>query len=295
MNRETWSIHRPWVIFVIVATMLLSLSYWAYVIAYGSAVSGSTWPGIIYGSLALGIMFFDALLGARKKVPSWRVGRASSWLRGHLWLSLLLFPLLFFHSAFQWGGTMTGVLWFLFIFVMGSGLLGIALQQILPRLMTEAVSMETIYQQIPHVLSQLLYDADVRVAQAVGALGFDLVAPEGVTGARLKEVVATEDTERFKKIYLQEIRPYLERQYSLRKKFASREQMLSRMRGLKTLMPVMFHDLMDVLVSYLEEKRELEIQRLLHFWLHSWLVVHVPLSVLLIVLSCIHAVVALWY
>ena len=38
-------------------------------------------------------MIFAALLGARKKVPVWRVGRAQTWMRGHLWLGVLTLPL----------------------------------------------------------------------------------------------------------------------------------------------------------------------------------------------------------
>ena len=54
-------------------------------------------------------MIFAALLGARKRVPVWRLGRAQAWMRGHLWLGLLSLPIILFHGAFHFGGAMTQV------------------------------------------------------------------------------------------------------------------------------------------------------------------------------------------
>jgi len=44
-----------------------------------------------------------------------------------------------------------------------------------------------------------------------------------------------------------------------------------------------------------EEKRDLDRQSRLHRIMYSWLLVHVPLSFLLIILGAIHAVMALRY
>jgi hypothetical protein len=44
-----------------------------------------------------------------------------------------------------------------------------------------------------------------------------------------------------------------------------------------------------------EERRELAQQKRLHHWLHGWLLVHVPLSLALLLLSAAHAVLALRY
>src|SRR5713226_2974348 len=93
-------------------------------------------------------MVFAGLLGARKKVPVWRVGRAQTWMRGHLWLGLLSLPLILFHGGFRFGGPLTSVLMVLFIIVIVSGVLGAALQHYLPRVMTLQVPMETIYEEI---------------------------------------------------------------------------------------------------------------------------------------------------
>jgi hypothetical protein len=49
------------------------------------------------------------------------------------------------------------------------------------------------------------------------------------------------------------------------------------------------------LQTYCEERRLLADQERLHFWLHSWLLLHVPLSAALLVLGVAHAATALYY
>jgi hypothetical protein len=49
------------------------------------------------------------------------------------------------------------------------------------------------------------------------------------------------------------------------------------------------------LESICGEEQQLSRQIRLHGWLHAWLLVHVPLSILLLLLATIHAVVALRY
>ena len=46
----------------------------------------------------------------------------------------------------------------------------------------------------------------------------------------------------------------------------------------------------DRLARFCEERRLLREQERIHFWLHAWLLVHVPLTVALLVLGAIHVV-----
>ena len=111
-------------------------------------------------------MIFAALLGARKKVPVWRVGRAQTWMRGHLWLGLLSLPLILLHSGFRYGHGLTAVLMTLLIIVVASGVFGAVLQHYMPHVMTREMTMETIYEEIGHVRAQLLEEAEEIVKQA---------------------------------------------------------------------------------------------------------------------------------
>ena len=63
-------------------------------------------------------------------------------MRGHLWLGLLSLPLILFHGAFHFGGTLTRVLLWLLIVTVASGVFGAVLQNYIPRIMTSDVPLE---------------------------------------------------------------------------------------------------------------------------------------------------------
>ncbi len=127
---------------------------------------GGTGLGLTFGVIGFAFMIFAGLLGARKKVPVWRIGRAQTWMRGHLWLGLLSLPILLLHSGFRYGHGLTAVLMTLLIIVVASGIFGAALQHYMPRVMTREVTMETIYEEIGHVRAQLLEEAEELIAKA---------------------------------------------------------------------------------------------------------------------------------
>jgi len=199
-------------------------------------------------------MLFAGLLGARKKVPVWRVGRAQTWMRGHLWLGLLSLPLILYHAGFVWHGPLTSVLMILLIIVWLSGITGAVIQHYVPEMLLREVPLETIYEEIPHVRTQLLDEAD-RV----------------VSGTALQE------------IYAGSIRPALADGGEVA--FAQ----------FYRLFPSEVHPALKSLESICEEERQLTRQRKLYHVLHTWLLVHVPLSIVLLVLGAIHAIIALRY
>ena len=57
-------------------------------LAFGPPWSGGSAIGLAYGIIGFGMMVFAGLLSVRKKLPIWRIGRAQTWMRGHLWLGL---------------------------------------------------------------------------------------------------------------------------------------------------------------------------------------------------------------
>src|SRR5438552_11111658 len=159
--------HAPWFVFVIVATLFAT---WIYVGNFApESLSprfrppprfiqtpsehrsvGGTPLGLIFGATSLSIFVFAALLGVRKKIVLWRIGNIQRWLRAHIWLTLLTVPLVLLHSGFRLGGAITTLLMVLFAIVIMSGLYGLVLQHIMPRLMKERLPAETVYEQIPH-------------------------------------------------------------------------------------------------------------------------------------------------
>ena len=117
--------HRSWffaslTIFVVAGACLYSV----FTLTYPGGPRGNSLPGLVYGLLGYGMMLFAGLLGARKKVPIWRIGRAQTWMRGHLWLGALSLPMILFHSAFSARGPLTLVMMILLYLVVLSGITG---------------------------------------------------------------------------------------------------------------------------------------------------------------------------
>src|SRR5262252_1192956 len=130
---------------------------------------GGSAVGLLFGVVGFAFMLYAAALGARKRVPTWRLGRAKAWMRGHLWLGLLALPMILFHGGFHFGGTLTRVLMWLLIVTVASGIYGAVLQHLVPRKMTSDVPLETIYDEIAQVRALLAAEADRTVEACCGS------------------------------------------------------------------------------------------------------------------------------
>src|SRR3989442_109215 len=162
--------HRRWVVGALVVLLVATAAYVPYARGAMQGPSGGSWPGLIYGGAGFALMVYAGLLGARRQVPTWRIGRATTWMKGHLWLGLLSYFLILFHGGFRWGGPLTFALMALFTVVILSGIYGLVLQQILPRMMQTQLPLETVYEQIDSIVAQLRSEADTLVAAVAGPL-----------------------------------------------------------------------------------------------------------------------------
>ncbi|MGA2098363.1 MAG: hypothetical protein ABSH39_18850 [Candidatus Acidiferrum sp.] len=306
---------RGWAIASLAMMMVFTGVYAVYAANVPDRPRGGSAIGLTFGVIGFGFMLFAALLGARKRVPTWRIGRAQAWMRGHLWLGLLSLPVILFHGGFHFGGTLTSVLMWLLIVTVLSGLFGAALQHYLPRVMTIDVKLETIYDEIGNVRVLLREEADRGVEALCGSLGLGKSAKEemqragGFTAARAMSVskggasvaVATETvvltdeaSAPLRTFYLGEMRPFLE-QPRRGSRLGNADKAHNAFAGLRTLMPEPAHGLVQDLEDICDEARQLVRQEQLHRWLHGWLLVHIPISMAVIVLGAVHAVVALRY
>src|SRR5205814_9241986 len=162
---------RGWALLTLAILAISAVVYVLYAFESPQGPRGGSTIGLIFGVAGFSFMIFAALLGARKRVPTWRVGRAQAWMRGHLWLGFLALPLILFHGGFHFGGTLTRILMWLLIVTVASGVFGAALQNYLPRLMTRDVPLETIYDEIKHVRQLLREEADRAMERLCGPLG----------------------------------------------------------------------------------------------------------------------------
>jgi hypothetical protein len=298
--------HRRWFLGSATILAIAVAAYIPYSLRSPHGPRGGSIPGLVYGTAGFAFMLFAGLLGLRKKFPIWRVGRAQTWMRGHLWLGLLAFPLILLHGGFHFGGLLTQVLMWLLTIVFASGLLGAALQHFVPRLHTAQLPMESIYEQIDRVRSQLVDEAQRLVEECCAALEGNLSnaterqrAAAASAGASWDVTIASgmqvdeQASAELKRVLSTEIRPYLERtgRHGVRLEDASVAAALFRQ--FRVLLPPTLHSNIDDLENICEEKRQLDKQSRLHKVLHGWLLVHVPLSYALLLLGAWHAVVAL--
>jgi hypothetical protein len=257
--------HRGWLWATLAMLAASAIAYEVFSVRSPGGARGGSAAGLAFGIAGYALMLYAGFIGVRKKVPVWRIGRAATWMRGHLWLGLLSFPLILFHSGFAWRGPLTALLMLLMLIVIVSGIFGAALQHYLPRQITARVPMETIYEEIPHVRAQLFEEADQLFETAVAA------------------EAEYEDKARFRDIYSSSIRPFLEHPPA--------EMFVP----LRQRVPAPFQAALGDFEDICEEQRQLNRQARLYHWLHAWLLVHVPLSVALLVLGGVHAVMALRY
>lgn len=285
--------HRGWLVASLAILGAGLLLYSGFRVPSGTRSMGGTAAGLAFGAAGFGFMIFAALLGARKRVAIYRFGRAQTWMRGHLWLGLLSLPLILFHSGFRYGHGLTAWLMTLLIAVVASGVFGAALQHYMPRMMTQDVPMETIYEEIGHVRAQLLEEAEELIKQACGA---DKTSAEGSEADSAAPAVAVMDQAvPLRNFYQQELKPFLENPGAGGSALSDAAQASSAFAQLRTLLPASLHTAIEDLEGICEEERQLTLQRRLHGWLHGWLLLHIPLSLALILLGAIHAVMALRY
>jgi hypothetical protein len=295
-----------------------------YILTSLNGARGGSLPGLFFASAGTGLIVFECLLGLRKKYPASPLGRVKTWLSAHVWLGLLSFLLILMHSGFRWGNGLAGLLMWMFLAIVVSGIFGVAMQNYIPRRMTELVPHETIYEQIPNVIRGLRIEADERVEYITADLGFGegeleyqpaggvkVYVDEGQKKSAAEKVQAEVQRrktaplievdegarEALRAHYSQEIRPYLQDQpaFESRRLLNGRELVAAYFAHLRTVMPVAAHDVLRDVEEICEQRRQLIVQRRMHHLLHTWLLVHVPLSFALLVLTGVHAVLSLRY
>jgi hypothetical protein len=319
---------RGWALASLTILAISAVVYVLYSFESPQGPRGGSTIGLIFGVVGFGLMIFAALLGARKRVPTWRVGRAQAWMRGHLWLGFLALPMILFHGGLHFGGTLTRVLMWLLIVTVFSGVFGAALQHYIPPMMTSDVPLETIYDEIGRVRTLLGEEADRAFESICGSLGLSKTlgkegqraggftalrtiaasavplrtsaavsagASAAVAAAPEIILLSEEESAPLRHFFLNEMRPFLEQPKQRGQRLGDAAKTTSAFAGLRTLLPAAAHVTLADLEDICDEARQLTRQERLHRWLHGWLLLHIPLSLALILLGAIHAVMALRY
>jgi hypothetical protein len=128
------------------------------------------------------------------------------------------------------------------------------------------------------------------------SLGTDLRATTTTMTATTTLIrVESQAVTQLRDMYAKTIKPYLEVRGPHGHVLADSRNAKAVFAQARTVSPATVHQMVDDLENICEEKRDLDRQTRMHRLLHGWLLVHVPLSLVLIVLGAIHAVMALRY
>src|SRR4029078_6129576 len=138
------------------------------------------------------------------------------------------------------------------------------------------------------VRRQLREEADQLAATICGplsdkapdAMEFNAAESESaaVNVATLVEI-EPEDRARFRTIYLDTIRSFLENPEAPDAGLSARGRSTTVFDSLRRMLPSPVHPILEDLEGICEEERQLNRQRTLYHFLHGWLLVHVPLSI----------------
>ena len=315
-DRENWPGHAPWA--ALAGILAAAATVWFALAGWGKPAwpSGASLPGLVFGATGGGIVLFEFLLWPRKKKRTWRVGRAQTWMRAHIWFGLLCLPVLIYHSGLRMGGSLSSVLMILLVVVVVSGIFGAIMQQFLPRRILHEVGSETIYSQIPFVIETLVKECDQLVAATCGpeenaaaesaengqSEGFITIGAIRIAGRVQGRVVETRpreapvpNSEILREFFRHSVVPVLRGEPSAPHALATPGRATVVFRELRTKLDPAAHSAVDLLENACSQRRQLDVQKRLTFWLHSWLWVHLPLSIALVVLMFVHVWAALRY
>ncbi len=295
--------HTPWAIFVILVTVGCGVLYLANfhpeMLPFHVALPaffgpvppmrrtvGGTPLGLIFGTVALLIFLFASALGIRKKKRVWPIGNVKLWLKAHIWLTILTMPLVAFHCGFHRGGAMPTLLLVLYALVMGSGFFGLALQQFMPGLMTSRITREVVYEEIPHLRRQILeaalaFRSELRaVAEKTGVAALGGRASVSALDAAGDTIARCMD---------EECLPYLFSKSGKRSQLAKQATAENYFRVMRLHTSEKWSPRVDELEAWCDDRRQMDLQLSMHHWLHGWLLIHVPISFALLIVTFWHA------
>lgn len=261
--------------------------------AVGAVAGLWPWPpppssplGVLLGLVAGAIVFFEMALVPRKWFRGKRLGATRVWMRWHIRLGLACLPVVLVHAGFGFGGPLTTATLVLFLLVTFSGVWGHVMQQWLPQKILAEVPQETIASQIDFVGDYHAVEAVRLVESLVTAPPEAESAEPAVLGSPAAELLAFRD-----KLLL----PYLRGSGGGRSPLASRAEAETRFSQLRASVPEVAGPTVERLRELADLRRQWDSQARMYFWLHNWLLVHLPLSVAMSALMVVHAVRALKY
>jgi hypothetical protein len=282
-------------------------------------VGGGSASGLLCGIAAGSVIVFEMLLWPRKAFRRLKLIPAKYWLAAHIWFGIASLPLAIVHCGFHLGGWLPMTFMILFVLTILSGLYGLAVQNLLPKWMLRNLPSETIYNQIDYVSEQTVEDARRLLVTACGRKLTDdqlleeepeieaaksttvvvgAVRQAGKTRGRTLETrrvsQAEEDSDALWTAF-DEITPFLLNGRQSETPVTNQQQASQWFGSLRSVCGEESESIIDILQGMCDQRRQFDIQQTVHRWLHTWLPIHIGLSVAVTVLLAAHVWTALKY
>lgn len=237
---------------------------------------GSPW-GMSYGVAAAVLLVASALYGVRRRamrlVSRRHLGSARLWLQWHVFGGLLFLLLMLMHSAFHLPtGALNSWVWALSIWTVLSGSIGLLLQRWIPRVLTSGLTLEVNYDRIPQLAGEVARQAAELAQQSPPAL---------------------------QALYVRTVAPALERPRRRLQFFVDITGGIGiHLRDFEYLRGFFGGDeeaQVDLMEELFRAKYALDAHYTLQQPLRWWLYLHVPTSILLLILVVIHILTVIYY
>ncbi len=319
---------------VLVGTALITVLFVLLPI-YGASRGWWGWPqpssplGVSLGLMGGLIILFEMALYPRKLARRYKgfpqaLWSPRLWLRLHVGLGLLCFPIIVIHAGYGFGGPLTRVTLILFLLTIVSGVWGLVVQQWLPQKLLNEYPEETVASQVDTVAgwyvgrrtgvghtggrdrsgeAYRLLDSLIQEPAEVGELltpvgtaaGIDDSPEAGAAPLRYEPLVTGLPAQELEAFLIADLIPYLESGAASGSLLVTRAASERRFARLREKVPVDALPALDRLEVLAHLRRTLDDQVRINRWLHSWIPVHLLLSVAMTGLMLVHAIRALKY
>ncbi|MCA9212637.1 MAG: hypothetical protein KDB27_06220 [Planctomycetales bacterium] len=275
-------LHRLWGLLSLIISVPFIALYFIASDRAGKWLGGASIPGLWCGSIAGAIILFEMLLWPRKILRAWRLVPTKYWMAAHIWLGLASVPLAILHCGFHLGGTLATLLMSFFAVTIVSGVYGLVMQNTIPKWMRTHLPSETIHSQIDQVSFRFIAEIE------------DLITKK--CGAQLAGVNDNAGTGDASELWgaLDGIRDILLHGAKAKNK-ENVAQLAIRFDSVRTSVSPEFRFIVDEMQDRCERRFQFDTQKKLHWWLHSWIPLHLGLSIVLTSLLVVHVLTAIKY
>ena len=259
-----------------VGLTVVCLALFAVNLAFFDVHPGTT-LGMAYGIAATAVLLGAALYGARRRTMRFAsrrsLGRTRAWLDFHVYGGGLFLLLVLMHSGFRLPvGALNWAIWLLSLWIVVSGLGGLALQRWIPRVLASGLSIEVHYERIPELTDEIRERAAKLAAScddSIRSLFVKKVEP-ALAGPERRLIFFLDPTGGIQA----ELKPF---------------------RYLEGRLPVEEKEKLQELEQLYRTKLEIDAHYTLQRALRTWLWAHAPISMLLLALVALHIFTVLYY